>query len=236
MLLIKMVSTYSTELGDILDGQFYTIVSKVNELLQQGGATVTPQSDEERELMQLRREYYCFLNTVAGAHLASVFISPTNIAHLQLILESLLQGCSAIGDPGSQKFAFACLGQLSKEWLGEGHGPNPALPEGFADTFLTWILQNVIPLAFEIPFNPRFNLEDARSSDALQEMAALERALYAALGPQFEQYLMAQLPVTSLQCTPDVVAQYIEGLKSGSSAKQWKKFKSEFLVYHRKLR
>lgn len=237
MLLIKMITTYGTEIGEVLDSQLSTVVLKVHELVTSGEASVTPQSDEERELGDLKRQYFLLLGTLASSHLLSILLSETNYGNLQVILDSVIQGCGAIGDPVSQKYTFGTLTSMTKEWLGEGNGPLSAvpLPEGFVDTFLSWVFHTAVPLAFEVPFLPRFNLQDAKANDALSEMGQFERALYLALGPQFEQHLLALLPSTSLHCAPDVAQQYVDGLKSGSTIKQWKKFKAEFLSYHRKL-
>lgn len=236
MLLIKMITTYGVEIGENLNGTLGTIIAKVHELIGVVEASLTPQSDEERELAELRRQYICMIGTVVNAHLLEVFVSETNFGMLQTILDDLMQGCLAYADPAAQRFAFSAVSGMAKSWLGEGQGPPATLPEGFADSFLTWLYQFPVVAAFEVPFNPRFNLTDAKSSEALLEMAGLERVCLTALGPQFEQYLASQLPLTSLGCTPDVVAQYLEGLKSGSPPKQWKKFKSEFISYHRNLR
>jgi hypothetical protein len=238
MLLTKMIGTYGTEIGELLDAQMYTIITKIHELITLGEVTVTAQSDEEREWQDLKRQYFCLLGMIASNHLNFCFVSETNFGHFSMILESIMQGCGSLGDPVSQKHAFSTLTHMTKEWLvgTEGGATATALPEGFGELFVSWLYSNAIPAAFEVPFSSRFNLEDAKSLEALSEMAQFERAVFAALGDQFVQYLTSQLPVTSLQCTPDVVAQYIEGLKSGSTAKQWKKFKSEFILYHRKLR
>lgn len=235
MLLTKMIGTYGSEIAEVLSSQLSSVVSKVLELLAHGEATVTPQSDEERDLNDLKHNYFALLSVIGTTHLSNVFVSEANFGNLQVILDSVLQGCGALGDPISQKHAFLVLTCMVKEWLGEGQGPNPNLPEGFVDTFVTWLYTHAVPAAFEVPFSVRFNLEDAKSSEALQEMAQFERAVFNAVGASFEQYLTSQLPSTSLQCSPDVVAQYLDGLKSGSTAKQWKKFKSEFILYHRKL-
>ena len=236
MLLIKLVGTYTNEVGEHLDGQLFTIITKVNELIAHLEMTVTPQSDEERDLVEMKRQYFCFLWTLAANHLGALFISAANIANLQVILDSLLSGCSTFSDPVTQKHSFGTLAILTKEWLGEGHGPAEGLPEGFADTFLNWLYQAVLPAAFEVPVSPKFNLGDAKSSEALQEMAQLERNIAAAVGAGFDQFLTSMLPATSLQCTPEVIAQYLEGLRAQSTAKQWKKFKSEFIAYHKKER
>ena len=234
MLLTKMIGTYGSEIGEVLDSQFGTVASKVHELLAHGEATVTPQSDEERELGDLKRNYFGWMSVIASSHLNQIFISELNFGNFETILDSLMQGCGAIGDPVSQKHAFLTLIHMTKEWLGEGQGPAPG-QEAFVETFVSWLYTHPVLAAFEVPFSPRFNLEDAKSSEALQEMAQFERAVFNAIGQPFEQYLANQLPLTSLQCTPEVAAQYIEGLKSGSSVKQWRKFKAEFILYHRKL-
>lgn len=236
MLLNRMITTYGAEIGENLDGTLGLVISKVHELIGAVEPGLTAQSDEERELADLKRQYFILLDTIVNGNLLGVFISETNFGGLQTVLDDLMQGCNAINDPASQRYAFNALVGMTKAWLGEGQGPPPGLPEGFADTFLSWLYQFPLPAAFEIPYLPRFNLDDGKSSEALQEMASLERACYAALGPSFEQFLTQMLPVTSLQCTPEVIAQYLEGLKSGSTAKQWKKFKSEFLKYHRNMR
>lgn len=236
MLLIKMITTYGTEIGENLDASLGLVISKLHELIGTIEPTITAQSDEERELIELKRQYFCLLSTIGTSNLLGVFVSEANFGGLQTVLDDLMQGCTAYTDPGSQRFAYNALVSMTKGWLGEGQGPPQGLPEGFADGFIAWLYQFPLPAAFEVPFQARFNLDDAKASEALLEMAALERACFAALGPAFEQYLTQQLPLTSLQCAPDVIVQYLEGLKSGSTPKQWKKFKSEFLKYHRNMR
>lgn len=239
MLLIKMITTYGAEIGEVLDSQLSTVVLKVHELVTAGEASVTPHSEEERELGDLKRQYFLLLGTLASSsgHLVSILLSETNYGNLQLILDSIIQGCGAVGDPVSQKYAFGTLTCMTKEWLGEGNGPpsTALLPDGFADTFLSWLFHTAVLASFEVPFSLRFNLEDAKANEALTEMGQFERALHLAAGPQLEQHLLALLPSTSLRCAPDVAQQYIDGLKAASTPKQWKKFKAEFIAYHRKL-
>lgn len=236
MLLIKMITTYGTDIGEHLDGALGLVILKLHELIGSIEGSISPQSDEERELADLKRQYYCLLGTIVNTGLLGVFVSETNFGGFPTVLDDLMTGCNAAGDPAAQKMSFNAIAGMTKGWLGDGQGPAVNLPEGFADSFIGWLQQYPVPAAFEIPFQTRFNLDDAKSSEALLEMAAVERACFAALGPTFEQYLTQQLPLTSLQCTPDVIVQYLEGLKSGSTAKQWRKFKAEFLKYHRSMR
>lgn len=78
----------------LINEMLMPFVRRMFELLNPATAP-TPQSEEARELVELQKAYYAFLQQTLSNNLAGVFTSPTNAPHFQQILNTVVQGCSS---------------------------------------------------------------------------------------------------------------------------------------------
>lgn len=228
LFLSRVIATYTNDIELVLNNEILNIFTKFHQLLS-FESSVTPLSDEERDYTILKREFYNLLQTITTQQLTPIFISQTNIGNLYDILNTLIQGCTIYKDPSSQKHCFSIWNNLVVQWLSPLTSQN--LPEGFSDTLINLILENLIPLNFEIPIDPRFNLEDAKSNEVIQEMAILERNLWSFFGDSFETFLTQFLKHSTLHFTKENISQYIIALKTSDSLKQWRKFKRQYFAF-----
>lgn len=97
--------------------------------------------------------------------------------------------------------------------------PTP-LP-GFQDFMLTRLL----PLCFSLPLNPSFQPKDAQARQALQEIAGLQKVIYAKLGDRTLSWLRGEGGQGPGQ---GVGEEYVQALK-GQGSKQWREWFVRFV-------
>jgi exportin-T len=79
--------------------------------------------------------------------------------------------------------------------------------------FNQFILEQILPLCFRIPFKPTFNLMDGQSYLILGELCGIKRLMLHKLGPDFLQYLQTTY-LPSVGVTPQTAAEYLQALQS----------------------
>lgn len=117
---------------------------------------------------------------------------PENQAQLQPILESLLYYAGSAPDKGTQRNAVGCLSSIVSAWGTSIEG------------FETFCYERFVPLAFEAPAKPGFDLGDAQAQQVVAELATLVKRVYAVRGQELIEYLLTRY-FPSINC-PEVLA------------------------------
>lgn len=143
-----------------------------------------------RDYSDFLASYYQFLQEMIGHGLAAVFVSPRNIETFPSILNVLRDGCTSIGAHPIQRKAFSCVHQLLKAWADSN-----AL-------FTQYFFENVLPLQFELPLHPRFDLDDANNGNIMTLQACLLQEANARFPERFISHLREQFFPKLLQTLP----------------------------------
>jgi len=174
-LLNQLTSKFKEQMFPILNPllmslieRFYQIASDLMQLQQQQQPSVVAATNEiEREILELKRNYYLFLSTLIGNSLATIFTSQENISHLRDILKTVIQGCQELRDLNGAKLCYGVLKRMIEQWSNSEIGivqacsndgnHTSSLVEGFSE----FVFENVIPMLLKEPFRTDFDLNDA---------------------------------------------------------------------------
>lgn len=147
-------------------------------------------TDSYRDRVLMKKAYFTFLQTFVTNNVTSILLTETNRQKLPSILDCLLS-CSPqeIQESSVTKLAFNVLTNFVK-YFGSGscvdqddsHAAQVGSIEGLNEFFIS----KVIPLAFEIPFNPvfKFDIKEGGSRVLAIDLARLVREVYLQSGPQ----------------------------------------------------
>lgn len=149
-------------------------------------------------MVDLKRKYFRFLQSMATSDLVDVFVSDINLPHLPQILQTAIQvakdptGMAHVGegslsrwcgvptssscvyaDAPSQKQAVQVLRTLVNKWMGGTDGA-PTLLLSNGATFAQFTTEQIVPASFEAVLAPNFDTEDAQAGlQVVNEVANL---------------------------------------------------------------
>lgn len=196
--------------GPILDRVFVTL------------NIVASGTDEQFELISLRKSYLGFVCQIFNSDMESVFIVENNISKLETILQSLLHFISDFNDQSVQKLASSALLKMINAWGGNAFSKeiNNVIPpqqsqqyqsdkpytqggklniklSGKDETSLlpgfdAFIYTKVVPLLFEIPLNKQFDPNDGQCIVVMNELIAIHRSIYLSQGDRYLQFLATE--------------------------------------------
>jgi exportin-T len=159
-------------------------------------------TDDALELMELRKAYLQFVNSLFTNGLEGVFISEKNQPAFDAFLGSVIHYASDTSDPGTQKVAFGVITQMVRAWCVFTTPPEPVRPgqrdpNGNSESkisseqvrmplpgFEDYVKSTLVPLCFEVPSKATFDLRDAQSSQVLSEIAIVIKQIARQLGPE----------------------------------------------------
>eukprot|EP01124_Arcella_intermedia_P009126 TRINITY_DN1589_c0_g1_i1.p1 TRINITY_DN1589_c0_g1~~TRINITY_DN1589_c0_g1_i1.p1 ORF type:complete len:1014 (-),score=154.42 TRINITY_DN1589_c0_g1_i1:127-2721(-) len=208
ILINQLLSTFKEKVSEILDALFLPLVNKIFSILSAASnQLVSPRSEEERELNDLKKQYYQFLNSIFLNNLVTIFLSPTNAPKFQDIFQTIVDGCKNFPDPNIQKISFNMLRKFMS---------NTPIYLPFKQIFVSNMngigIQSMVKISFEVPWDPRFNLDDAVTATVFVEICSLLIDIYTFSGNSFIEYL-CQGVLPSLNCPPEFIYSFIEIFK-----------------------
>lgn len=214
---IQVLSISSSQIYECLDKEFLPFVTRVIQVIQVHEAEITPKSEEERELIELKQLYYTFIQSVVMSSSTNVLASTTNIHQLNDVLETILQGCIQYRDNTIQKTSFVIFRHLVEQWGNVNQGePLPGFKE--------FLYNQLVPKLFEVPLNEAFCLDDARMSEVLGEITNLEQLILQCRGKEFEAFLKEIYLPQTLKINLEQTEFYMNGLLQGD-VKTFRKLK-----------
>jgi exportin-T len=210
----QLISRFKEALLNLINDMLMPSINRIFEMLNPL-QTSSPNSEEQREMMELQKHYYLFLQSIFNNNIAGVFTSPNNVANLQQILETVVQGCVPTStDVGIPKVCIAILRRMIEEW-------------GSIATFNTFLYERIVPRLFELVLSPSFDLNDASSNALVIEVVKLQKIIAAKRGVEFQNFLL-QVLLPNLGCPPEVIQQYVHHLDK-SPVKQFQDFFKNFI-------
>ncbi|KAH9438024.1 pre-tRNA nuclear export protein [Pyricularia oryzae] len=198
-LLDQVVYGFKTEISDVLNLLLTPLLQRVF-----GGlAEPINGTDDEIQLGELRREYLTFLQIILDNDLGAVLVSETNQGFFESIISSVVTLAKTSGHVNmvASRLAFCTLYRIVGVWGGPdvaNISANPSAPTGTPTPaipgFDQFMIERFHPVCFEVLQDPQFNpSKDAQSKQVLNEIAALEQAIYVKTGNSFISHLQSSL-------------------------------------------
>lgn len=128
-------------------------------------------------------------------------MSTENQGQLQPILQSLVYYAGNAPDKSVQRSAIVTLSNIVVAW--------GTAMEGFQ----TFCYDTLVPLIFETPAKPGFDLSDAQTQQVLLDLAGLAKRLYATRGDELLSFLVSGY-FPNIHCPSDLAADMAQGLKT----------------------
>lgn len=147
----QLISRFKENIQNLINDVLMPTITRIFEMLNPPVAP-TPNSEEQREILELQKHYYLLLQNICANNIVGVFLSPTNGAKVQQILDTVLQGCMpTTTDVGVPKICISVLRRMVEEWSG-------------INDFQKLLYDRIVPRLFEVPLSPSFDLNDASSN------------------------------------------------------------------------
>ncbi|KMT04827.1 hypothetical protein BVRB_7g169980 [Beta vulgaris subsp. vulgaris] len=216
VLLNQLICKFSTSVYNILDEVFPTIASRAFSVIPKNGFPCGgPGSDAEeiRELQELQRTFYTFLNVIATHDLSSVFLSSKGRVYLDPIMQLLLYSSCNHKDITVRKACVQVFIRLIKDWCTSPYG------EEKVPGFQTFIIQNFASnCCLYSVLDKSFEFRDANSRALFGEIITAQKVMYEKFGENF----LANF-VSKGHCSQDVAEKYRQNLQ-GNDTKALKSF------------
>ncbi|KAA1118240.1 pre-tRNA nuclear export protein [Puccinia graminis f. sp. tritici] len=215
----QLVHKYKENFISLLDSLLLPLFSKIINFLDQ---PITG-TDDVMCQSELRRGYFNLCNSIIGAQMHGIFVSPNNQPHLETILKTIIDQLQAkevlIPD---LRFGFGLLKNFSSIWLKAPQaGPSPV------PGFELFLYHQVAPLCFAIPCKPGFDWSDAESYLVLTEIIGILKMLMTTRGGEFVEFLVGNL-FPSMSCPPEKGQKLIKEIQETTDLKPSRKPLVEF--------
>lgn len=211
-LLDQVVFGFKTEIYDILN----TLLTPFLQRVFAGIGEPAAGTDDEIQLMELKREYLTFLLVVFNNNLESVLVSAANQPIFGVVISTIEHLARDITDLPTAKLSFTVLTRMVAQWGGPDltaetgnvlNGPAHPSLEGF-DSFM---IQQFSPLCWAIPTNPNFDAKDAQGKQVLGEAAGLQKAIYSKTGQEYLTYLR-NVELSGMGVDSGIIDEYLTAL------------------------
>eukprot|EP00850_Spirogloea_muscicola_P015251 SM000115S23930 [mRNA] locus=s115:316090:322671:+ [translate_table: standard] len=206
----QLMNRFKVGVTSILDAILRPTIARVFFLLPPAGLQEGPGSitEEQRELKELQRIYFTFLNTITMNSLSSVFVSLQNGQVLNQVINTLVEASSSHHDVLVRKVCIQTLAKLIAEWCGDVSEPEKV------PGFRRFVIETIAGQCCIYPLlQGNFDLKDANTVSLFGEMALAQKALYEKCGQEFLLH-MATVVLPAVHCPPDMAEQYCLHLQS----------------------
>lgn len=213
VLLNQLIGKFNTSVHDIVDEVFPAIASRVFSVLPQDAFPSGPGSNTEeiRELQELQRTLFTFLNVIATHDLSSVFLSPKSRGYLNPIMQQLLYSSCNHKDITVRKACVQIFIRLIKDWCTSPYGEEkvPGFQAFIIETFAeNCCLHSVLDKSFEF--------RDANSHALFGEIITAQKVMYEKFGQSFLTNFVSK-GFLAKHCSQDLAEQYRQKLQSNDT-------------------
>lgn len=209
-LINQLITRFKNAISPFLTEIFMPLVSQVFQFLQ--AATDVNDQQAMREKQLLHRSYFLFIATIANMNILEV-LSNQDSNNVKEILLSIVHGGVEVGDPQAQKTCFIICNKLVEHW-------------GEDENFKEFIYDHIVPACFMAPLKPSFDLNDAQTYLALQEIANVQKTILQKRKHEFIEILQqSYLPQNN--CPSEIIQEYTMALQTMES-KTFKNFLKAF--------
>ncbi|KAI9692185.1 MAG: pre-tRNA nuclear export protein [Bathelium mastoideum] len=242
-LLDQVVFGFKAEIYGILDSLLTPFLQRVFA----GLAEPITGTDDEIQLVELKREYLNFLLIVIQNDLAAVLVSPTNQSTFDTIMTTLEHFTRDAGDYSTARLALSVAERMCIVWGGPDVSlsstsyptrptaattaatttitvptPTPSLP-GF-DTFM---IRRFSPLTWALLSTPAFSAKEPQARQLLAEVASLQQTILAKAGPPYLAWLR-DVELETMGVAPAPKEEYLRAL-AGMDLKAFRTFFTAFV-------
>lgn len=217
-LINQIITRFKLQIGPFLQEVFMAIVNRIFTVLGKPADEKDVQAVKEKET--LRRSYFLFVAAVVTNDVIVVLTTQTP-EDLHQVLLTLIQGGVEFPDPVAQKISFNILRKLVELW-GGSDGLNG---------FRQFIYDSIVPASFVAPMKSTFDLNDAQTILALQEIALTQKMILQKQGGEFIEFLQNKY-LPTLQLAPGLIQEYNHALQHADV----KTFKSYVKAFFTNLR
>lgn len=219
VLLNQLICKFSAEVRDILEVVYPVIASRVFNILPRNDIQSGPGScaEEIRELQELQKTFFIFLNAIATHELSSVFLSPKSSSYLDSMMQQLLYNCCNHKDILIRKACVQVFIRLIKDWCAGPYGKEtvPGFQRFIIETFaVNCCLYSVLDKSFEF--------RDANTVLLFGEIVTAQKVMYDKIGNDFLLHFVSKC-FPSIHCPQDLAEQYCQKLQ-GNDIKALKSF------------
>ncbi|XP_031566606.1 exportin-T-like isoform X2 [Actinia tenebrosa] len=214
-LINQIIGKFKSHIAPFLCEVFMAIVNAIFTVLNKPVEEADTQVAKEKET--LRRSYFLFISAIVSNNVAEVLTNqePQNVHQ---VLLTIIQGAVDYPDPVAQKLCFNILRKLVDLWGGN------SIESGFKD----FMYDSIVPACFLAPMKSTFNMEDAQTFLAMQEIAQTQKTILQKQGNDYLNYLqMKYLP--SLNLSPSLVQEYTQALQH-ADMKTFKNYSKAFFT------
>jgi exportin-T len=198
-LLDQVVFGFKSEIFEVLN----LLLTPLLQRIFAGLAEPVSGTDDEIQLVELRREYLSFIQVILNNGLEGVLISDTNQGSFESMILSILEVAKTLDNSnlGPSRIAFTVMIKISTIWGGPDVATisnEPTAPTGAATPsipgFDQFMLDRFHTTCWEVLQNPAFQpSQDAQAKQVLNEIAGLEQIIYTKTGDAFIQHLQTSL-------------------------------------------
>lgn len=218
VLLNQLICKFNASAHDILEEVFPAIAARVFSVLPRDAFPSGPGSNTEeiRELLELQRTLYTFLNVITTHDLSSVFLSPKSMAYLDPIMQLVLYSSCNHKDILVRKACVQIFIRLVKDWC---TGP---FEEEKVPGFRTFIIEVFATnCCLYSVLDKSFDFRDANSNALFGEIITAQKVMYEKFGDNFLTQFVSN-GFLAAHCSQDMAEQYHRKLQSDDT----KAFKS----------
>ncbi|KAL8043446.1 hypothetical protein ABFX02_09G120300 [Erythranthe guttata] len=228
VLLNQLICKFGTELRDILEEVYPVIAHRTFNILPRNDIQSGPGScaEEIRELQDLQRTFFTFLNVIATHELSSVFLNPKSSGYLDMMMQLLLYACCNHKDILIRKGSVQIFIRLIKEWCAGPYGEEkvPGFKSFVIEAFaMNCCLYSVLDKSFEF--------RDANTVVLFGEIVLAQKVMYEKFGNDFLLNFVSK-GFQNVHCPQDLAEQYCQKLQ----ANDFKALKSFYQSFIEKLR
>ncbi|KAL7140384.1 hypothetical protein ABFS83_09G117300 [Erythranthe nasuta] len=228
VLLNQLICKFGTELRDILEEVYPVIAHRTFNILPRNDIQSGPGScaEEIRELQDLQRTFFTFLNVIATHELSSVFLNPKSSGYLDMMMQLLLYACCNHKDILIRKGSVQIFIRLIKEWCAGPYGEEkvPGFKSFVIEAFaMNCCLYSVLDKSFEF--------RDANTVVLFGEIVLAQKVMYEKFGNDFLLNFVSK-GFQNVHCPQDLAEQYCQKLQ----ANDFKALKSFYQSLIEKLR
>ena len=252
-LLDQVVFGFKTEIYGILDSLLTPFLQRVFA----GLAEPVSGTDDEIQLVELKREYLNFLLVVINNNLATVLVSsgeflarspPTssfaitdhraaNQPTFETIVTTLEHFARDANDYSTARLALSVADRMCHAWGGPDISssyskinPSPqnaTTPNPVLPGFDGFILGRFSPLSWALLSSPSFNAKDPQARQVISEVATLQQNMLAKTGDQYLTWLK-DVELKNMGVGPDAAEEYLRAL-AGMDVKGFRAFLTAFV-------
>lgn len=172
ILINQLITKYGQRSAPLINELLMPLVGKLFLLINQGNYEQHLQSEETRQKVELHKTYFQLLNAIVTGNIGHVLTSPKNVAHLNQLLETILQGCNHRSSQHITRLCFSILKEIAKRYSSTQPTEFNQIPN-----FEKFVHERIVATCFSVPLHSDFNLTDGINNQVLMEIVHLLREL-----------------------------------------------------------